>query len=57
MNGYNMKKQDDNLFCGDDREEDLSDMYFAENEYFVSLDEIDFELDDFDEGDFDETSE
>jgi hypothetical protein len=43
-----MKKSDDELFCGDEREEDLSDAYY--NDQIVSLEEVDFDM----EGDEDE---
>ena len=38
-----MKRSDDELFCGDEREDDLSDDYENDTPYFVSLDEIDTE--------------
>lgn len=44
-----MKKSDDELFCGDGREEELMDAYYNESESIVSLDEIDFELEEEDE--------
>lgn len=40
-----MHKKDDELFCGDEREDDLSDNYYNDTQYFVSLDEVDFEQD------------
>ena len=44
-----MKKSDDELFCGDEREEELMDVYYNESESIVSLDEVDFELEEEDE--------
>ena len=44
-----MKRSDDELFCGDEREEELLDGYENETQYFVSLDEVDFELEEDDE--------
>ncbi|HLD91352.1 MAG TPA: hypothetical protein VI911_10105 [Patescibacteria group bacterium] len=43
-----MRKKDD-IFCGDGREDDLSDDYY--NDQIVSLEEVDFDL----EEDEDET--
>lgn len=48
-----MRKKDDELFCGDEREDDLADDYENDTQYFVSLDEVDFELEEDDENEED----
>jgi hypothetical protein len=47
------KRIPDELFCGDDREQELSDEYDNDTPYFVSLDEVDFELENDEEDDQD----
>lgn len=37
-----MADKNEDFFCGNDREEDLSDEYY--NDFIVSIDDVDFDL-------------
>jgi hypothetical protein len=49
-----MRKSDDELFCGDEREDELMDAYYNESEAIISIDEIDFEYDELEDNEDEE---